>query len=176
MKKTVVNKILDDVEIYIGTYEKYNRGSLAGEWVKLGDFSSIEEFYNYCANLHSDEEDPEFMFQDFEAPEFMWGLISEGWISPDIYEIAGRLDKVDIDMIAAYIDATGETLSIEVIEQVEDRFWGYFEDDYELGLNYAESTGIIDSIPEDLRFYFDFDKLGRDLSHKFISSGGYYFS
>lgn len=171
-----VKTILNDVEIYVGTYEKYNRGSLAGEWVKLGDFSSIEEFYSYCKELHKDENDPEYMFQDFEAPEFMWGLINEGYISPDIYEIAGKLDEVDIDMIAAYVDATGEPLSLEVIEKAEDRFYGYFENDYDLGFDYAEASGIIDSIPENLRFYFDFDKLGRDLSHELISSGGYYFS
>lgn len=174
--KTTTNTILNDVKIYVGTYEKYNSGSLAGKWVTLGDFNNLEEFYDYCRELHSDEKDPEFMFQDWDIhPVFEW-LIGECWISPDIYEIAGSLDDVNIDMIAAYVDATGETLSMEVIEKAKESFYGYFEDDYDLGLDYAESTGILDSIPENLRFYFDFDKLGRDLSYNLISSGGYYFS
>ena len=59
-----VNKNIPSV--YVGTYGKYNSGSLDGEWVDLIQFSNKEEFYECCRALHEDEPDAEFMFQDWE--------------------------------------------------------------------------------------------------------------
>jgi len=57
---------IDTPKIYVGTYHKYNSGSLNGEWLNLDDYSDSDEFYEACKELHSDEEDPEYMFQDWE--------------------------------------------------------------------------------------------------------------
>jgi antirestriction protein len=51
---------------YVGTYAKYNNGSLKGGWVELADFQDTEDFYEYCKSLHSDEADPEFIVQSWE--------------------------------------------------------------------------------------------------------------
>ncbi len=53
-------------KIYVGTYHKYNNGSIAGAWIDLENLSE-EEFYSKCKELHKDETDPEFMYQDFEC-------------------------------------------------------------------------------------------------------------
>ncbi|WHT75169.1 antirestriction protein ArdA [Myroides odoratimimus] len=63
-------------KVYVGTYAKYNNGSIKGDWIELNNFSSIEEFYEFCSELHSDETDPEFMFQDSDYP-FMHLLYSQ---------------------------------------------------------------------------------------------------
>jgi antirestriction protein len=62
---------MTNVRIYVGTYHKYNCGSLEGKWVDLDQFSNLSEFYCFIRNLHSDEEDPEFMFQDYECPDLI---------------------------------------------------------------------------------------------------------
>ena len=70
---------LSAASVYVGTYAKYNNGSLSGAWLNLSDYSDKEEFYEACRELHKDEEDVEYMFQDWEnVPE---GLIGESWIS-----------------------------------------------------------------------------------------------
>lgn len=70
---------IQDAQIYVGTYAKYNGGSIFGEWLILSDYYDKEEFYEACRQLHADENDPEFMFQDHEnIPE---GLIGESWLS-----------------------------------------------------------------------------------------------
>jgi hypothetical protein len=70
--------------VYVGTYAKYNNGSIEGKWLNLTDYSNIEEFYEACRELHNDEEDPEFMFQDYEGiPK---EHIDESWINEKIYE------------------------------------------------------------------------------------------
>ena len=51
--------------IYVGTYGKYNNGSLEGGWVYLDEFNSRDEFLKYCIQkLHANERDAELMFQD----------------------------------------------------------------------------------------------------------------
>ena len=90
MTTTTNNNILDEVKIYVGTYAKYNNGSIFGEWLTLGDYSDLEEFYEACRELHKDEEDPEFMFQDFEAPELFKTIDSSTDIGKKIKEFTGR--------------------------------------------------------------------------------------
>ena len=52
--------------VYVGTYEKYNNGSIAGAWIDLEDHDE-ESFGAAIAELHKDEADPEYMFQDREG-------------------------------------------------------------------------------------------------------------
>ena len=70
---------LNEARIYVGTYAKYNNGSLQGEWVELSDFYDLDDFMKRCAEIHEDEEEPEYMFQAWE--EIPDGLIDEGWKS-----------------------------------------------------------------------------------------------
>ena len=66
---------LSEARVYVGTYARYNNGSLFGKWLDLSDYSDKDEFLEACRKLHKDEQDPEYMFQDYEnIPE---ALISE---------------------------------------------------------------------------------------------------
>lgn len=72
-----------DWEIYVGTYAKYNNGSIEGKWLHLADYASRADFMQACRELHKDEADPEFMFQDASGvPSWMW---SESHISEEIW-------------------------------------------------------------------------------------------
>lgn len=65
--------------VYVGTYRKYNEGSLKGAWLNLDDYSTYGEFVKKCREVHSDERDPELMIQDSEG--FPDGLDCMEWIS-----------------------------------------------------------------------------------------------
>lgn len=52
---------------YIGTYAKYNNGSLYGAWMDLTKYANYDDFLSACHKLHKDESDPEFMCQDTEC-------------------------------------------------------------------------------------------------------------
>ena len=52
--------------VYVGTYKKYNEGSLRGGWLTLTDYPSYDTFMEACFKLHKDERDPELMIQDCE--------------------------------------------------------------------------------------------------------------
>lgn len=67
----------EKIRIYVGTYGKYNSGSIAGAWLTLNNFKNESEFWAACRALHKDERDPEFMFQDYELPDMLGGCITE---------------------------------------------------------------------------------------------------
>jgi antirestriction protein len=92
-------------KIYVGTYAKYNSGSIAGEWLNIEDFSNKEDFLARCTEIHSDESDPEFMFQDHEG--IPSGMISESSIEDSAFQWAA-LDDDDKEMIGAYSECFGD--------------------------------------------------------------------
>lgn len=52
--------------IYVGTWAKYNAGSLSGEWLALKDYDNYSELCEVMRAIHDDESDPEPMIQDCE--------------------------------------------------------------------------------------------------------------
>lgn len=38
-------------KIYVGTYGKYNAGSIKGEWLDLEDYANKQEFIDACYKL-----------------------------------------------------------------------------------------------------------------------------
>ena len=65
--------------VYVGTFRKYNSGSIAGAWIDLASCATYSDFLTKCKAVHKDERDPEFMIQDTE--EFPDGLSCMDWLS-----------------------------------------------------------------------------------------------
>ena len=108
---------LSEARIYVGTYAKYNNGSLQGEWVELSDFYDLDDFIEHCAEIHKDEEEPEYMFQAWEErPE---GLIDEGHLEENFFELRDELDRLtDTEKEAFWVWAEGE--SIDLTQEVHN--------------------------------------------------------
>ncbi len=80
-----------NAEVYCGTYRKYNNGSIDGKWLKLADYTTKRNFLAACRELHKDEYDPEFMYQDqMGIPE---GLFSESHIDDEVWHVINSLKK-----------------------------------------------------------------------------------
>ena len=86
------------------------------------------------------------------------------------------LEDEDIDMIAAYIQATGSKLDSDTIEQAKDSLYGRFDSDTDLAHEYVEITGLLHGMPETVERYFDYEAFGRDFAFYFMEFNGYYFS
>ncbi len=101
-----------DMWLYCGTYHKYNNGSLFGRWLCLNDFSDKDDFLEFCAYLHRDEEDPEFMFQDQEG--IPSDLYSESGVNEKLWDLIA-LDADELEIVKAYwesIDSSAEPSDI----------------------------------------------------------------
>jgi len=171
---------MTNLSVYVGTYQKYNEGSLYGKWIDLSDYSDLGEFYKDIRELHKDEDDPEFMFQDYEVPELIKSLelISEGYISKDIFEIIQAIEGsgYDEDVIEAYLVSygyNGEGIE-EVIEKLDEAYTGEFTSDIEFVQELLEDCG---ELPGNLPAYIhiDWERTARDIMFDYSASNNHYF-
>lgn len=86
---------------YVGTYGKYNGGSLFGKWLDLSDYPTYQDFLKACKELHKNEHDPEFMIQDWEGlPD---GFSPVEWIGEgdfnDIKEAMQEEEKAAVQIV-----------------------------------------------------------------------------
>ena len=159
------------MRIYVGTYAKYNDGNLFGKWFDLEDYTDRNDFYKACAELHADEEDPEFMFQDWEGVPS--DMISESHVSPECWSLLDAYEKYDEDAVNAYCDCFGEWNERDFNECYRGKYdsWEHMAEEL------LEETGELNRIPESLRYYFDYKKYANDLriGGDFTEQDGYYF-
>ena len=152
------------MKTYVSTYAKYNNGSLKGSWVDLTEFSDYSEFLEYCKNLHSDEHQPELMFQDFEGPK---GLYSES----DLSEVYDYLDALDRSGIDAEAFEAGYELDIP-LESIADAYYGQYRNDSDFAYDY--SAGLIPEHVWPLNC-IDWHQAARELMYDFMEENGFYF-
>lgn len=123
--------------VYVGTYKKYNEGSLAGKWMKLDDYASKEDFLEAARKLHKDEEDPELMFQDYEG--FPKSYYHESSIPDELWDWL-KLSSDDRDMLEAYTDAVGEHYA--TFKDAEDNFLGKYDSPKDFAMSWVDEHGL----------------------------------
>jgi antirestriction protein len=156
--------------IYVGTYHKYNCGSIYGAWLYLDDYDTPEAFYDACKELHNNEDDPELMFQDYE--NFPRKYYSECGGITELYEYINFLKETHLnqDIVDAGID-----LDIP-LDKIEDAYQGTYDNDEQFAEQYADDCGLV---PESLSwpmYYIDWQLAARDLMQGFNSENNHYFS
>lgn len=150
------------MKLYVGTYYKYNCGSIEGKWLDLDDYTDKEEFLTACKEVHKDEQDPEFMFQDWEGESWEKSLYSECSVPEEYWEIKDGLEKssIDKDIFGAWLTITNEDASVENIEKAEEQYCGK----YESGEEYAEMEFEDTYKDSPLLQYVDWERVWRDMS------------
>lgn len=168
------------INLYIGTYHKYNSGSLAGEWVELPQTEEeLSATLNRIAKMTPREtaEDCEFMIQDFETDLNI--KIEESDDIEQLNELAEKSENWNdtqkeafghfVDMGEDYTDAA---------EKVDkwDFYYIQADTDKELAENYIDDVygGVEHLDRETLERYFDFESFGRELSYSFTKTDSGY--
>lgn len=151
--------------IYVGTYAKYNNGSIEGAWLDLTDYNDANEFYEVCKELHGDESDPEFMFQDYE--DIPKAFISESYLSDKFWDFMSIVPDDQKEVFILWMDNTGEDGDMkDLYDRFQEQYAGHFDD----GIK-----GYADQLADDLGYYstmesagisshyFDLDAFARDI-------------
>lgn len=108
------------MRVYVGTYGKYNSGSIEGKWLDIEDYSDKDAFYEACQELHG-EGDHEFMFQDHEGIPDKY--ISESSISDDLWDEWVDLQDWEKEACEAYWDYQGgDDDPSYILEQFRGKF------------------------------------------------------
>lgn len=167
-------------KLYCGTYGKYNNGSIAGKWMKISDHESVKDFFKACKELHKDEQDPEFMFQDYEG--FPEQLYSESMSTEEIEKlfIWEDLTEDEQELVTAYLGATQNEFDENTLQEAENNHTfttdnsSFMSTEEQYGYHLYES-GVIE-IPDNIETYFDFESFGRDRLMDCAEFDGYIFS
>ena len=147
---------MDSARIYVGTYAKYNAGSIAGQWLDLDDYADRDDFLAACKELHKDETDPELMFQDFEG--FPRALYSESYVSNELWTWLA-LDETDRELLAVYQDNVDGSADIDAAREA---YCGTYDSEADWAAQWLEDTGGLEDVPQHLRNYIDFKAYARD--------------
>lgn len=131
-----------EASLYVGTYAKYNNGSLKGQWLKLSDYPDRDSFLEACAELHSDETDPELMFQDFQGFPKCW--YSESSAPPEILWEWLELSESEQAAFGVFADNFGGDATID---DFREAYQGVWDSGAAFAENIAEECG---EIPKDL--------------------------
>ena len=144
--------------VYVGTWHKYNCGSIAGRWFDLTTFDDERDFFAACRALHQDEADPELMFQDYEG--FPGNMASEchiNWAWVEGFRLAR--DEGCEEAYRLWVEDTGET----DFNTFRDAWWGEADSEEAFAVEFASDTGLLADVPETVALYFDYEAYARDL-------------
>lgn len=160
------------MKIYVGTYAKYNNGSIDGRWLDLDDYADADEFYEACKELHKDEDDPELMFQDWEGiPKHLEGECMD--IS-EVYDYREKLNMVsNREAYEVWVNHSGD----DDVSDFNDAYQGEWDSEKDFAEYMAEELGYYKAM-EDAgisTYYFDLDAYARDLFMDYSYVDGYVF-
>lgn len=156
------------IELCLTNLGKYNEGELVYTRLQLpATEEEIQEAYaRICVKDNTEYE--EAFISDSETD--VAGLndhIHEYSGIDDLNELAEELENLDsyeLDVFSAMLDFGLST--DEALAKVKDSDYMLYDGCYsmeDVAERYAEETGLLDSIPEGLRHYFDFAAYGRDM-------------
>ena len=149
----------------MGTYAKYNDGSIDGKWIDISEYNTYEEFVDACRELHKDEKDPEFMVQDFENFPRKWyhegGLPTEEEFNKinDYY----MMDDTEQRAYEAYVNYTDD----DDIDNFHEAYEGQFSSASDFAYSLVDDLGWDGIGSDNIDMYFDYDAFGRDLMFDF---------
>lgn len=154
------------IEICLTNLGKYNEGELIYSRLVLP--ATTEEIYAAYDEIGVTENTmyEETFISDYETD--INGLsISEYASIDELNELAeelSNLDEYELEAFGAMLDYGYAT--DEALQKVQDYEYRIYDGCYsmaEVAEMYADETGLLNSIPDDLRCYFDFEAFGRDM-------------
>lgn len=144
-----------------------------GAWVDLDWINSWEEVRDSLSRqgITARECDGEILVADIEGvvATCCYSSSFDHFDLERFIQMQGEITSsgFDTDAVAAFIDWYG----LWNADAFENSFMGCYDSETDYAEQYIEDTGLLDSIPENLRYYFDVKRFAQD-----IFSDGYYFS
>lgn len=137
--------------VYVGTFEKYTSGSIKGAWIKL-EGHTAQSFAEACLELHSDESDPELMFQDFEG--FPRAFYGESALCTSLWE---WLDCNDSEQAIweAFTECFGYSFEETTLSQALEAYVGDYDSPEDFAEEYAFEHEDLNSMPSYLTACID---------------------
>lgn len=163
------------IAVFLNTWRNYNEnGADGGFWIDLP--CDLDEALELLAKSTGEElEDMDVFINDSDVEGIALEIGENDSIAElnEIAEALGNLDEYEAQALEAFLD-NGDSYT-EALEHVADcDYMIYFNCDNmaDVAEEYVNGTGLLDSIPDHLRYYFDFAAYGRDMEY----DGHFYFN
>ena len=149
----------ENPSVYVGTYAKYNEGSLRGLWIDLSSFDDYDEFINFCKAIHADEYDPELMAQDYEGFPRCW--YHEGFMSRDdfdsILEYSEMCKKHSQEAVDDYMEFH------DSLDNFDEAYMGEWDSEEDFARHIVDECYDLEKTMGNLSNYFDYERFAREL-------------
>lgn len=163
---------------------QYNKGILRPFTIDLDPLSSRDEYLEaideaLTAMMDADESRlgyrplyEEWIVADYDGiPN---GYVWEYDLKDDYWELKEAMDANPHIPEAVFF--AGVSLEIPPAS-IPEAYQGTYDRDEDFAADLAESCGYLDDMPENLSYYFDYEKFARDLMlSDFMQASGHYFS
>lgn len=165
----------DTRAVYVGTWHKYNDGSIFGMWVDVDTFEDAHEFFKFCYAVHADEQDPELMFQDVQnIPEHFTDIRTDSFFANSFYDFIEKYDEDEQKIITEYWE---EVYSEEEPQEIIDKFFGYgsIEEQANEELQMWLSCIQEDKVKDFFENHFDVESLEEEMRRETNETTNYLF-
>jgi len=149
---------MSDIQIYVACLASYNAGQLHGVWIDARQNSDAinAEIFQMLANspVHDAEE---------------WAIHdNSGFCGVEISEYAGLDYIIELaEFIEEYQELGAELINyFDSLEYVKTALSDYYNGEWDSEKDFSENLFNeinLDSIPENLKFYIDYEKFNRDI-------------
>lgn len=145
-------------KIYVADLAAYNNGKLHGVWIDANE--ALEDIQKQVKEMLAKSPEgfaEEYAIHDYEG--FKGYSLSEYAGIQSVHEIAGFIEE--------YPDLAGQLLNHfdgdigEAKKAMEENYSGCYESLADYAQELTEQTG---EIPENLAFYIDYERMGRDMA------------
>ena len=148
-----------------------------GAWVELDSSTTWKDIAQALREKFPGADSDEILCAGAEglADEFLSAYDSFELKSFSEWMGAVERSHLDPEIIAAYCSNLGEWTS-EGVTNAEECYAGTYDSDEEFAEDLADQLGLLDQVPENLRYYFDFGRWANDLlmSDYFVNEGHYF--
>lgn len=164
--------------VYVCTDKKCSKDNFKGRWLDLINYKSKAEFVEACKNAHSDEEEPRYLYFDYEDLPYVY--INQYWIEPKMFELLRAVVEQDAILhpaFSAWLNHYKPDLAERDISKLVETFKTHFEGPFQSSRKYAiyyarEHLNILSEKNPD----FDFSSLANFLfKEDFVFLEGYVF-
>jgi antirestriction protein len=149
-----------------------------GLWIDLLPVRSWEDIKTQLEAAYPDSVVDEILIADSESHLVRPFITSscDGFSMDEWADFAEALESthLDIEVVEAYCSNFYYPSDCE-IDKIEESYAGQFDSDEDFASDMLEQCGDLDSMPEQLRCYFDYSAYARDLMYDYFEVDGYYF-
>lgn len=149
-----------EIKVYIANLGKYNEGILQGDWFTLPvDIEEMKE------KIGINEQYEEWAIHDYEAPFHIMEYSNLERLN-EIAEEMAELSENEVEAVCALMDNMIANNWEEAFEMVEDGrviFYHDCQNMADVAEQFMEETGQLEQLPDNLKYYIDYEKMGRDM-------------